>query len=180
MTQARAEPTESSKAPEIESSVSENLDVVEKPLTAVLSDNPGGATPTANAVDGKSKDVDATEPITEEIKTAAYDLGIKDPDNNPKLNMADKIQVDKPIEENIPFTTEDDQEIKEGSEGESNTKEIEKEDEMDEEEEEEEGDNDYLDDLSDEERIKIQKKIEEMKMKSVETKDVDPEKEEND
>merc|ERR1711872_279648 len=50
-------------------------------------------------------------------------------------------------------------------------------DEMD---EEEEGDNDYLDDLSDEERIKIQKKIEEMKMKSVETKDVDPEKEEND
>merc|ERR1712142_1387406 len=197
MTQARAEPTESSKAPEIESSVSENLDVVEKPVTAVLSDNPGGATPTANAVDGKSKDVDSTEPITEEIKTAAYDLGSKDPDNNPKLNMADKIQVDKPIEENIPFTTEDDQEIKEGSEGESNTKEIEKEDEGDEDkddesmeaeeidsdemdEEEEEGDNDYLDDLSDEERIKIQKKIEEMKMKSVETKDVDPEKEEND
>merc|ERR1712142_1228865 len=171
MTQARAEPTESSKAPEIESSVSENLDVVEKPVTAVLSDNPGGATPTANTVDGKSKDMDSTEPITEEIKTAAYDLGSKDPDNNPKLNMADKIQVDKPIEENIPFTTEDDQEIKEGSEGESNTKEIEKEDEGDEdkddesmeaeeidsdemdEEEEEEGD--YLDDLSDEERIKI-------------------------
>merc|ERR1712142_811127 len=196
MTQARAEPTESSKAPEIESSVSENLDVVEKPVTAVLSDNPGGATPTANAVDGKSKDMDSTEPITEEIKTAAYDLGSKDPDNNPKLNMADKIQVDKPIEENIPFTTEDDQEKKEGSEGESNTKEIEKEDEGDkdyesmeaeeidsdemDEEEEEEGDNDYLDDLSDEERIKIQKKIEEIKMKSVETKDVDPEKEEND
>merc|ERR1712050_408723 len=196
MTQARAEPTESSKAPEIESSVSENLDVVEKPVTAVLSDNPGGATPTANAVDGKSKDMDSTEPITEEIKTAAYDLGSKDPDNNPKLNMADKIQVDKPIEENIPFTTEDDQEIKEGSEGGSNTKEIEKEDEGDEDKddesmeaeeidsdemvEEEEGDNDYLDDLSDEERIKIQKKIEEMKMKSVETKDVDPEKEEND
>merc|ERR1712142_202431 len=197
MTQARAEPTESSKAPEIESSVSENHDVVEKPVTAVLSDNPGGAIPTANAVDGKSKDMDSTEPITEEIKTAAYDLGGKDPDNNPKLNMADKIQVDKPIEENIPFTTEDDQEIKEGSEGESNTKEIEKEDEGDEDkddesmeaeeidsdemdEEEGEGDNDYLDDLSDEERIKIQKKIEEMKMKSVETKDVDPEKEEND
>merc|ERR1712187_683729 len=196
MTQARAEPTESSKAPEIESSVSENLDVVEKPLTAVLSDNPGGAPPTANAVGDKYKDVDATEPITEEIKTAAYDLGIKDPDNNPKLNMADKIQVDKQKEENIPFTTEDDQEIKEGSEGESNTKEIEKEDEGDEDkddesmeaeeidsdemDEEEEGDNDYLDDLSDEERIKIQKKIEEMKMKSVETKDVDPEKEEND
>merc|ERR1711892_324562 len=67
MTQARAEPTESSKTPEIESSVSENLDVVEKVATAVLSDNPGGTSPTANAIEAKNEDMDSTEPVIEEI-----------------------------------------------------------------------------------------------------------------
>merc|ERR1712050_297859 len=121
MTQARAEPTESSKAPEIESSVSDNLGEVEKVGTAVLSDNPGGATQTVDAVDGKSEDMDSTEPITEEIKTAAYDLGSKDLENIPLANMADKIQVDKPIDESVPFSTEEEPEKKLENEGESDT-----------------------------------------------------------
>ena len=54
MTQARAEPTETSKTPEIESSVSEHPDIVEKVGTVVLSDNPGGTSPTANANDVKN------------------------------------------------------------------------------------------------------------------------------
>merc|ERR1712013_165435 len=183
MTQARAEPTESSKAPEIESSVSDNLGEVEKVGTAVLSDNPGGATQTVDAVDGKSEDMDSTEPITEEIKTAAYDLGGKE--NIPLVNMADKIQVDKPIDESVPFTTEEEPEKKLENEGDSGTLPVDGEEkgdtseeyieaqEMDEEEiDEEEGENDYIDELTDENRMKIQKKIEEMKMQSVDSKDI--------
>merc|ERR1712242_479395 len=47
------------------------------------------------------------------------------------------------------------------------------EDEMDEEETDEEGgDNDYIDDLSEENRMKLQQKIEEMKMQSVDSKEI--------
>merc|ERR1719233_1442037 len=140
--------------------------------------------------------MDSTEPITEEIKTAAYDLGSKDLENIPMVNMADKIQVDKPIDEVVPFTTEDESENKQTDKTERDTipndvdeKEIEEEenkseepivaeemdeDEMDEEEmdEEEEGDNDYIDDLSEENRIKLQQKIEEMKLQSADSKEI--------
>merc|ERR1712123_135152 len=162
MTQARAEPTESSKTPEIESSVSENLDVVEKVATAVLSDNPGGTSPTANAIEAKN----------EEIRTASYDLGIKDKENPPPVNMADKIQVDKPIEENIPFSVEDVEETDNDDEADSYTIVGDDEEETEEEMEEEEmdyDDNEYIDELSE------QKKIEEMKMQSVPSQEIHPE-----
>merc|ERR1712123_301885 len=168
MTQARAEPTESSKTPEIESSVSENLDVVEKVATAVLSDNPGGTSPTANAIEAKN----------EEIRTASYDLGIKDKENPPPVNMADKIQVDKPIEENIPFSVEDDEETDNDDEADSYTIVGDDEEETEEEMEEEEmddDDNEYIDELSEENKIKLQKKIEEMKMQSVPSQEMHPE-----
>merc|ERR1711892_8984 len=176
MTQARAEPTESSKTPEIESSVSENLDVVEKVATQVLSDNPGGTSPTANAIEAKNEDMDSTEPVIEEIRTASYDLGNKDQENPPPVNMADKIQVDKPIEENIPFSVEDDEETDNDDEADSYT--IEDEEETEEEmgeEEMDDDDNEYIDELSEENKIKLQKKIEEMKMQSVPSQEIHPE-----
>merc|ERR1711892_688828 len=178
MTQARAEPTESSKTPEIESSVSENLDVVEKVATAVLSDNPGGTSPTANAQEAKNENMDSTEPIIEEIRTASYDLGNKDKENPPPVNMADKIQVDKPIEENVPFSVEDDKETDNDDEADSYTIVGDDEEETEEEMEEEEmddDDNEYIDELSEENKIKLQKKIEEMKMQSVPSQEIHPE-----
>merc|ERR1712106_292081 len=178
MTQARAEPTESSKTPEIESSVSENLDVVEKVATAVLSDNPGGTSPTANGIEAKNEDMDSTEPIIEEIRTASYDLGNKDKENAPPVNMADKIQVDKPIEENVPFSVQDDEETDNDDEANSYTIVGDDEEETEEEMEEEEmddDDNEYIDELSEENKIKLQKKIEQMKMQSVPSQNIHPE-----
>merc|ERR1712013_875495 len=99
-------------------------------------------------------------------------------------------QVDKPIDESVPFTTEEEPEKKLENEGDSGAlpvdgdeKEVEEEEDtseeyieaqgMDEEEiDEEEGENDYIDELTDENRMKIQKKIEEMKMQSVDSKDI--------
>merc|ERR1712079_508647 len=130
--------------------------------------------------------MDSTEPITEEIKTAAYDLGSKDLENIPMVNMADKTQVDKPIDEVVPFTTEEESENKQTDKTERDTipndvdeKEIEEEENTSEEpmvaeetDEEEEGDNDYIDNLSEENRMKLQQKIEEMKMQSVDNKEI--------
>eukprot|EP00092_Neocalanus_flemingeri_P012479 GFUD01013452.1.p1 GENE.GFUD01013452.1~~GFUD01013452.1.p1 ORF type:complete len:1885 (+),score=551.68 GFUD01013452.1:790-5655(+) len=175
MTEARAKPTESSKTPEIESSVSEHLDVVEQVGTAVLSDNPGGSAPTVNAKDVTHKSLDATEPITEEIRTVAYDLGSKDQEKNHPGDMADKIQVDKPIVEgNIPFTVHEEEE-----ESDSQEEDYENEDEMftiDSENEEIDDEEDYhIEEPSNEEKMKLQKKIEEMKMQPIEELEALPE-----
>eukprot|EP00092_Neocalanus_flemingeri_P025250 GFUD01027382.1.p1 GENE.GFUD01027382.1~~GFUD01027382.1.p1 ORF type:complete len:1768 (+),score=522.48 GFUD01027382.1:102-5405(+) len=175
MTEARAKPTESSKTPEIESSVSEHLDVVEQVGTAVLSDNPGGSAPTVNAKDVTHKSLDATEPITEEIRTVAYDLGSKDQEKNHPGDMADKIQVDKPIVEgNIPFTVHEEEE-----ESDSQEEDYENEDERftidSENEETDDEEDDYIEEPSNEEKMKLQKKIEEMKMQPIEELEALPE-----
>merc|ERR1712014_109341 len=83
--------------PEIESSVQEHLDVTEKIETAVLSDNPGAVASTGNEVETKSENMDSTEPIVDELKTASYDLGAKDTEHAREKNIGDQIQVDKPI-----------------------------------------------------------------------------------
>merc|ERR1712183_505568 len=120
MTEARAKPTESSKIPEIESSVREQVDVVEKMGgVAVLSDNPGVSNPTGNTKDVTHENVDTTEPITDETKTASYDRGTNDQEKNHPGELTEKIQVNKPIVENdIPFSTtnEDEGEMNESNE----------------------------------------------------------------
>merc|ERR1711892_186709 len=147
MTEARAKPTENSKIPEIESSVSEHHEVVQQAGTAVLSDNPGGSSSAVNAKDVTHENLDSTEPITEEIRTASYELGSRDQEKNHPADMAEKIQVDKPLaENNIPFTVNEDEDS---------------EDEID------DLDDDYIEELSNEEKLKLQKKIEEMKMQPV-------------
>merc|ERR1712183_1107406 len=92
MTEARAKPTESSKIPEIESSVREQVDVVEKMGgVAVLSDNPGVSNPTGNTKDVTHENVDTTEPITDEIKTASYDRGTNDQEKKHPRDLTEKI-----------------------------------------------------------------------------------------
>merc|ERR1712106_1245890 len=167
MTEARAKPTENNKIPEIESSVSEHHEVVQQAGTAVLSDNPGGSSSTVNAKDVTHENLDSTEPITEEIRTASYDLGSKDQEKNHPADMAEKIQVDKPIaENNIPFTVNEDEDSEDVEEADEEEEEESYENESDD-EEIDDLDDDYIEELSDEEKLKLQKKIEEMKMQPV-------------
>jgi len=158
MTQARAQPTESIKTPEIESSVQEHLDVTEKIETAVLSDNPGAVASTGNEVETKSENMDSTEPLVDELKTASYDLGAKDTEHAQQKNIGDQIQVDKPI-------------MKENEETKSNEEEDINEDDYIGSEEVDDSDEDYeyVDEKTEEERMKIRQKIEEMKDKAEET-----------
>merc|ERR1711892_30285 len=92
--------------------------------------------------------------------------------------MADKIQVDKPISENVPFSVEDDEETETDNDDEADSYTIVDEEETEEEMEEEEmddDDNEYIDELSEENKIKLQKKIEQMKMQSVPSQEIHPE-----
>merc|ERR1711892_1464551 len=163
MTEARAKPTENNKAPDIESSVSEHHEVVQQAGTAVLSDNPGGSSSTVNAKDVTHENLDSTEPITEEIRTASYELGSKDQEKNHPADMAEKIQVDKPLtENNIPFTVNEDEDSEDVEEADEKEEEESYENEGDD-EEIDDLDDDYIEELSNEEKLKLQPVLNENK-----------------